>query len=255
MDPYLENPTLWPHVHNLLIAALHDDLNPRLPDNYYVAIGERVYLTDYDDPHFAYPDLLVARGTGDRASEAAAAYQAGEQMPAPDGARFVFVPIARQMHERYLEIRRTGTDEVVTVIEVLSPGNKRPGPARTAYEAKRARVLASSRHLVEIDLLRSYRPMPMAPPPVGAHYRILVSRSYERPKAHLYAFTVRQPIPDFPVPLDRGDPEPVVRLGTLLAGLYERSRFAIRIDYSKPPIPPLDEEDAQWAAELVARGR
>lgn len=144
---------------------------------------------------------------------------------------------------------------MVTVLEVLSPSNKRPGEARTAYEAKRDRVLASRTHLVEIDLLRGYPPMPTAPEPRGAHYRILVSRAHERSKALLYAFSVRQPIPGVPVPLDPGEPEPIIRLGALLAGLYDRARFGLRIDYSKPPIPPLHEGDARWAAELVARFR
>lgn len=258
MDPYLEDPTLWPHVHMMLIAALHDDLGPRLPTKYYVAVGERVYLTDYDDPHFVYPDLTVGRAASEQASEAAALYQTARQAQAPDAARpdaprVVFVPMPREMHERYLEIRRAGTDEVVTVIELLSPGNKRPGEARSEYERKRMRILASPTHLVELDLLRSYAPMPMAPEPRGTHYRILISRAHERPKAWLYAFSVRQPIPEFSVPLDRRDPEPVVRLGHLLAGLYDRSRFALRIDYSKPPIPPLDADDATWAAELLGK--
>jgi len=30
MDPYLERPDLWPHVHNRLIVAIADDLAPRL---------------------------------------------------------------------------------------------------------------------------------------------------------------------------------------------------------------------------------
>ncbi len=274
MDPYLEDPTLWPHVHTALIMALHDDLGTRLPGRYYVAAQERVYRTTYDDPYFAYPDLALGRaaaGQGpqaDRAaaprpseasgpqaghaSEAAAAYrEGGGQAPAPEGARTVFVPVPREMRERYLEIRRVGSGEVVTFVEILSPGNKRPGRARNAYEAKRGRVLASRTHLVEIDLLRSYAPMPMVPEPQGVHYRILVSRSHERPRALLYAFSVRQPIPEFPLPLDRDEVELTIRLGPLLGGLYDRARFALRIDYSKPPIPPLDEEDARWAAEVL----
>lgn len=260
MDPYLGDPTLWPHVHAGLVMALHDDLGARLPAKYYVAVEERAYLTTYDDPYFVHPDLAVGRAGGGQASEAAALYQTARQAQPPDSARpagvqVVFVPSPREMHERYLEIRRAGTDEVVTVIEVLSPGNKGPGEARSAYEDKRMRVLDSPTHLVEIDLLRSYAPMPVAPEPRGAHYRILVSRAHERPKAWLYAFSVRQPIPEFPVPLDRGDPEPVVRLGHLLAGLYDRARFALRVDYSKPPIPPLDDDDATWAAQLLVRAR
>jgi hypothetical protein len=41
VDPYLENPELWPDVHNRLIAALGDDLSPLLRPRYYVALEER----------------------------------------------------------------------------------------------------------------------------------------------------------------------------------------------------------------------
>ena len=44
MDPYLESPELWPDVHNGLIAALRDELSPRLRPSYYVALEERTYL-------------------------------------------------------------------------------------------------------------------------------------------------------------------------------------------------------------------
>ncbi|MEI7769214.1 MAG: DUF4058 family protein, partial [Chloroflexales bacterium] len=43
MDPYLEQPAIWPDFHNSLIVALRDDLAPRLRPRYYVAIEERTY--------------------------------------------------------------------------------------------------------------------------------------------------------------------------------------------------------------------
>ncbi|MEW6048654.1 MAG: DUF4058 family protein, partial [Bacillota bacterium] len=88
---------MWPHVHRLLIVALHDDLGARLPPKYYVAVDERVYLTTYDDPYFVYPDLAVGHVATGQASEAAAIYRAGNQTPAPDGAQTVLVPVPREM--------------------------------------------------------------------------------------------------------------------------------------------------------------
>ena len=58
------------------------------------------------------------------------------------------------VRQGYLEIRDVATSEVVTVMEVLSPTNKRPGEGQRTYEAKRQTVLASPTNLVEIDLLR-----------------------------------------------------------------------------------------------------
>ena len=48
MDPYLEHPALWPGVHNGLIAALQLVLAPQLRPRYYVALEERVYVTEAD---------------------------------------------------------------------------------------------------------------------------------------------------------------------------------------------------------------
>jgi hypothetical protein len=73
----------------------------------------------------------------------------------------VTLPVSSETKERYLEVRESGTDAVITVIEVLSPKNKRKGDGRVTYEAKRQKILDSASHLVEIDLLRSDSPMAM----------------------------------------------------------------------------------------------
>jgi len=82
------------------------------------------------------------------------------------------------------------------------------------------------------------------------HYRILVKRG-DRRRAHLYPFSVRQAIPVFPLPLQAGDREPAVRLGDMLKQIYDECRYNFRIDYGKPPIPALNTDDAQWAAEIL----
>lgn len=85
----------------------------------------------------------------------------------------------------------------------------------------------------------------------GTGYRILVSRGYCRPDADLYAFGLKNPIPAFPVPLRQEEPEPVVDLQRLLNEVYERARFDLAIDYSRPVKPPLPPEEAAWATEIL----
>ena len=58
------------------------------------------------------------------------------------------------------------------------------------------------------------------------------------------SWSVHGPIP---IPLLPGDDEPLLDLGTILHALYDRARFDLRLDYRKPPVPPLGEEDAAWA--------
>jgi hypothetical protein len=57
----------------------------------------------------------------------------------------------KTVRQGYLEIREVTTKEVVTIIKLLSPVNKRPGKGRQSYENKRERILSSSTHLVEED--------------------------------------------------------------------------------------------------------
>src|SRR5687768_8912163 len=45
MDPYLERAPRWESVHNQLISALPEVLEPVLPARYAVSVEERVYLT------------------------------------------------------------------------------------------------------------------------------------------------------------------------------------------------------------------
>jgi hypothetical protein len=160
-----------------------------------------------------------------------------------------------EFREAYLEVRDMATGEVVTVIEVLSPANKRRGKGREVYEEKRDRLLGSRTHLVEIDLLRSGEPMPILGNDTEASYRILVSRGDRRPQADLYLFNLPDAIPEFSLPLQSEDTEPMVDLQGLLNGVYDRAGYDFIVDYARDPIPPLGQSDAIWAdAWLRDRG-
>ena len=122
----------------------------------------------------------------------------------------------------------------------------------TQYQQKRDHVLLSQTNLVEVDLLRAGEPMPVFGQEIQSDYRILVSRGWQRPRGQLYPFNLRQPIPLFPLPLLREDEAPEVDLRAILHALYDRARFDLRLDYTRPPVPPLSDEDAAWAKELLS---
>jgi hypothetical protein len=244
MNPYLENPELWSAVHNRLIIAMADDLVDRLGENYRVEIEKRTYFSSDESVLVGIPDVAVLTGkTAEPTSSVAS-------VSLPVQPEQVTVPVAEEVNERYLEIRDVATGTVVTVIELLSPKNKRLGEGRLAYERKRNRVLASATHLVEIDLLRGGKPFPIRSENLG-DYRILICD--RRPTGELYAFGLRQPIPPVPIPLMLGEVEPILELQPLLDRVYEKGRYYLAIDYKKPPQPPLSEEDARWA-EMLLKG-
>ena len=244
MDPYLERASLWPDVHNGLIAAFRDYLAPLLRPRYFVSIEERTYLVNPDDLVFAgRADVaVVERWRGETGAVAV--------MEATDVVT-VDVPLRDEVRETWLEVRSTANERVVTVLEILSPTNKRAGDGREQFLEKRLGIFSTRTHVVEIDLLRAGEPMPVFGWGGTSDYRILVSRGDRRPRAALHPFRVRQPIPTFALPLLRGDDEPLVNLGEVLHRLYERAGYDLRLDYRAPAEPPLAGADAAWADELL----
>lgn len=67
-----------------------------------------------------------------------------------------------------------------------------------------------------------------------------------------YCFDLSLAIPSFPVPLQTGEEEPMLNLQSILERVYERGRYHLAIDYTKPAQPPLAPEDTDWAAILLA---
>lgn len=245
MNPYLENPELWSEVHSRLIVAIADDLIDHLSQQYRVAIEKRTYFSGEDESVLVgIPDVSVVSKQLEPSQSTIAT------LTPPVEPITVTLPLAEEVQERYLEIREAATGTVITAIEILSPKNKRAGEGRQAYERKRNQVLASLTHLVEIDLLRGGQPLPI----LGAtpsDYRIVVSRSDRRPSAQLYAFSVRQEIPSFPVPLKTGEEEPLLNLQGILDNVYQRGRYHLAIDYTQPAQPPLVGDEIIWSEALL----
>ena len=239
MNPYLENPELWSEVHFGLIAVLARSLNAVITPKYRAAVEKRVYA---DSLLVGIPDVSVFQ----RCNEAAKPQQTTATLSEP---LMVTVPIVEETQERFLEIREVGTGTVVTVVEVLSPKNKRTGEGKVKYDAKRQTVLNSTAHLVEIDLLRTGELKPMAGG-VASDYRILVSRADRRPTAELYAFNLREALPRFLLPLCLGDREPGVDLYSILEQVYQEAALDLAIDYTQPPVPPVSDDDFAWIQTL-----
>ncbi len=248
MNPWLENPLLWSDVHHSLITALRDDLAPRLRPRYFVAVETHTYITlppDWES-RLRRPDVLVRQrrlhepGSGATATLEYAPYLKVE------------MPLHDPIEEGYLEVRLVPTGEVVTVIELLSHTNKQRGPERNNNIAKRRSLLDSHVHFVEIDLLRDGPQMPCTEK-ARSDYRVFIRRREGPNHARLYPFNVRQAVPNFPLPLLPDDEEPEVNMSALLAQVYERAGYDLVINYAQPPEPPLNDDDAQWAAELLSR--
>jgi hypothetical protein len=252
MDPWLENPNLWVDVHNSLIASIRDALVPRVAPSYLVRIEQRTYeVRSGSAVYVGRPDVGITW------SGAPEPFSGPAEVRPSTGTGLleidVEVPVTDHIDEWYLEVRDAASNKLVTVIEVLSPTNKLRQPGRGQYLKKRGKIFDSRTSLVEIDLLRAGKRMPITiSGPVEGDYRILVSRGKSRPRARLYVFGLRRPIPDVPIPLLPRDAEPMLDLNRALHELYDRARFDLSLNYTTVPVPPLAENDEAWAREILS---
>lgn len=253
MDPWLEQAGIWKNLHTSLITGLRDFLVEKLRPRYYVDIEQWTYITRLgEEKGTGEPDVHITHiTTPRRLREVAVGYQVSRTLKITEPIR-IDLGYEQEMI-RFLEVRKPDTGEVITVIEILSPKNKRRGEGRARYLQKRENILLSRTHFVEIDLLRNWEPMVEWTTKHQADYRILVSRAEERPEADLYPFTLRDPIPSFHLPLLPGDEEPIVDLTEILHQIYDRAGYAMVLNYAYPPDPVLSKEDAVWAAQWLKR--
>jgi hypothetical protein len=215
-------------VHNRMIVAIADDLSSKLRPRYRVAIDQRIYLSSGDARQVVVPDVTVTQQSPIK-SPAVATLTPPITTPIA-----ISLELPEEIRESYLEVREAATGRVVTIVELLSPKNKRNGEGRIAYDRKRQQVLASATHFVEIDLLRRGKPFPLGQQQIATPYYVLVARGDQRPHADLYPFTLREPMPSFPLPLEGTDEEPVVILQEIFDGVYDRAGFDLAIDYGQP---------------------
>ena len=253
MDPYLEAPSIWPDVHHGLIGGIRAALNPDLLPRYVGRVELRQYLSDDDDPgrQALVPDLRVERSPGRKGTKRSKP----QAVPALTEPLIVATLMDEEVEEAFLKIVHVESEELVTLIEVLSPTNKiRGSRGRKSFMEKRREIVNTDVHWVEIDLLRSGVPSVTDPPLPPGDYRILVSRGDRRTRTRYWPVGVRQPLPVIAIPLRGKDAEAPLDLGAVFRTAYDRAAYDVTVDYRKEPQPPLEGDDAQWARELL-RGR
>ncbi len=275
MNPYLEHPDLWPTIHRKFIKAIARKLTHSLPPIYQVRICERHYHVSGEDslvvgsPDFSWrtdgdtesrslknaglsiplQSESLASIPNDEADNAAPAQTPTPAQTPQKRPISVLVPVPQKIYETYLEIVNA-TGEVITVIEALSPKKKRPGRGRRLYERQREAIFGSPSHFVEIDLLRGWEPPSIYGPDESGDYRILISRSEQRPRAELYIWNVAEPIPDINLPLGGNDERPLS-----LKPIVDEAcdRIDLLVNYQQPPLPPLRFEESLWLEAFLQR--
>ena len=123
MNPYLERDTVWSDFHGGLCYAIRRALVPQLQPEFYVKVGEHLYVHAPEDDNrrlVGHADVSVTKGV--------------PSTPDLGGVALLEAPVRAQISEvvdeervPYLEIYDKKYHTLVTAIELLSPANKYKG--------------------------------------------------------------------------------------------------------------------------------
>src|SRR5262245_7942843 len=206
MDPYLEAQPFWGDFHTAMIMAMKVALKKRVPSGYSVWSDVHVWIHEPDaktrlEP--VKPDAFVVASKRKATSAQAEGQVVARTLSAP---ATTLLPAIRKTGHRYLKIKETKTDRFVTVVELLSPTNKKRGKDRDDYLTKRKLYFAERINLVEIDFLRAGTRMPLGRPTrPQADYFAFVCRGVEFPATGVWPISLRDVLPDVPAPLNPED--------------------------------------------------
>ena len=250
MDPYLERH--WLDVHPRLIHNGCNALNRQLGPDLRARMGERVVVEhDLDPIRSIYPDVRVfahEQGVGDRPLNSSAGVAVAEPL--------VITAPSEEIHETFIQIIDVSSGgSLVTVIEFLSPANKMTHDGSGKYRQKQREVLQADINMVEIDLTRGgtrqlLYPTAQLPPDYRTTYLTCVRRGFGFDRFEIYRMSLRERLPAIRVPLRPKDADIALDVQALVDQAYEEGRYD-DIDYAQAPVPPLGEEDAKWAAEIL----
>ena len=239
MDPFIESQK-WEDFHTSLMSAIRDTLVPVVRPKYIVDVERRIYLERIDPT--APVKTLVADAaiynrfeshSGEKASDAVALLTQPSIKP-----KVCTIPYFEEHRETFITIRRGSPSEVVTVIELLSPTNKRKGTeGREQYLEKIHALLKTKASLVEIDLLRGGERSSVSNPPEGDYFA-LVSKPKPRPLVEVYGWAMLDPLPRILIPLSIEDPDAALDLQFVFTLVYDRAGYDYSLNYKQKIDPP-----------------
>ena len=262
MDPFLEINPSWEVFHGWFIRELarqsmgrarelgcevdvERSVYGREPTGELVLVGEPDLLARHD-PAFGRPEPMPSRG-GVALAEPRAIHEV------------VLDPDEMETHkQQYLLVREAGDwARVLAVVELLSFANKK-GSYAPKYREKRARLLSSMVHFMELDFLRSgenpsrdlFPELPRTP------YFIFVARKTGMGRNEEgYPLRLQDPLPILGLPLGPGRPDLPLDSAAAFRSAYDlsyRSSWLRAYRDEQVPGPPLDEQDRTWVTQTVA---
>ena len=250
MNPYLQ--TRWPDAYTALIGYIREALSERLPNDLTVIAEESISI-DYEADVRMRADLAVVEQPGIRFPDS---------VPQQDTSTLTLAEpetIRASPTQRWLEIRDVDNN-LVTVIELLSPSNKTL-QASANLAMRHEQLIRAGVNVVEIDLIRGgFRTLPDR---LSAELResgsqtmslIIVGKALCPDERHVYYCPLRDRLPTFAVPLRATDAPVPLDLQPLIDRCYQTGRYW---QPSQRPLPPpsLAADEQAWVDQhRVAAG-
>jgi len=216
MDPYLEQPTLWPIFRRHLMASLRDMILPGLGLEYRGHEKSRNFVSDF----------------------------------------ILFTTIERHGHEEeFLEIRSRISRKLIALIDVTSIATRTTTAGREAYLETRRATLDEHAAYVEIDLITQGKPIldfDRSGLPQHDH-TITVTRAATPDRYEIYTSGIRKRLPKFKLPLAADDRDMVLDLQAIFANAYAAGAFELLVNYQQdlPAEVKLSIADRDWVLEQV----
>jgi hypothetical protein len=262
MDPYVENPEIFPDFHDSFITYLRGKLQANLPPPYYAALGRRVWIEAAGRSIGLDVHLLRSRASPQSQAPPSRAVAIADR---PASRPFVVKVFHDEFREPFVEIYvdAEGGKRLVTSIEVLSPSNKTPGDkGRELFRRKQRELLSSQVNLVDIDLLRGGEhatavPLEQALAVCGTFdYHISVHPFNDFETFYVYPMDLKEQLATIEIPLLPGDAGVLLDLQTVFNRCYDEGPYAREIRYGEDAvIPPLRSDQAAWAVQVLQARR
>lgn len=252
MNPFLE--LQWADVHTVLISYIRDALSEELPDDLRSLAEENLSVTGVHQKSHR-TDVAVVEPS--RKGFPPLWQPDAESGMAPVVAAEPEIILVAPETQRWVEIRDRH-EELVTVIEVLSPGNKVSRKGREQYRAKQEDLLATGVNLVEIDLIRQgshviaadergLRPIENG----ESRYIICAVRALHPDRREVYYCPLKDPLPTIRIPLRPFDPDVPLTLQPLIDRAWHTGRCWHLNHQANPPGPDWSEDESQWIDEKL----
>jgi hypothetical protein len=219
MDPYLEQPEVFPGLHDGLVVYLSESLQPVLPARYYADLGRRAWSDiPHDERREPFVEIYAGRGKNRRLVTSIEVLSPSNKRPGEEG------------RELYLRKQRELLKSRVHLVEI---DLLRGGEHATAVPHDR--------------LVAKAGPF---------DYHVCVHHFDNLEDYFVYAIQLAEPLPTVSIPLLPGDGAVAVDLQAVFVRSYDTGPYLREIDYLRDrPVPPLSPKQARWAKQCLAKAR